>query len=410
MAQTGHAEDTPFRLPAGVTGGLSSGLVTRDPGRWPLGMTFDSSPQRYSGRRLTGTEVGIDLALPLDGEDAQAATHWLEFSAGYSGISGGGTLVRRHDGDNMSFLSGTRPDGGIDLQTATDATGAQAEGDVMVTDPGGAQATIVSSAVSPAGQGAAVTQYAFSPAGDDSGAFLALTTDGDAPAAAAYGAIYSRDGFEFAATGDIEETTVRESVSERVEQLRTELLIGGRVATADDWAISLRAGPTLRRMTRHATTRTGITIAPTVPDASVPAVEITQHDRISADYLGALIGVGVSRAIGPLTTLSLDLRGGMAGFRATHRRRSEARIGSLGSGTHAQRADALSGSSLLAALSVSLSHQPAPNSAIYLSLYAEHMSDVPTLVSSRGGDRRTLALDTRPVNGAGISVGFVHRF
>lgn len=410
LAGAGHADDHRFPALAGTIGGLSFGLVSYAPGSWPLDMVFADSARRGAGARLRGAQAGYGFALPLSGGEGTAPAGWLEFGGSFTTASGDARVVSTHGGGgSMRMNTGRRPDGRIRLRTRTDGRGALAAGRIRVSDPTGGSVTVTGSAFSPTGGGAKITQHAFSPTGN-SGALLALTTDGDALTASAYGAIYDPDGFQFVATGDLEGTVVDERIGESFNYDSHNMLVSGRLPSTGGWNVTMRAGPTLRRMSRRAVISTGIEVRPTVPGSSLPSLEITQRDAISVRYLGALAGIGLSRALNPRTRLSIDLRGGLAAYRGNHRRRAEARIGALGSGKHVEQAQPVTGRSGLASLSVSLSHNPAPNTALSLSLFGEHVSHVPTLVASGSGAGRKLKLGSRSMTGMGIGIRLSRRF
>ena len=373
-------------------------------------MVYAESARRSTSMRLLGAQADYGFALPLSGGAGQAPAGWLEFGGSIGTLSGDSRVISRHGGGGpMQMNTGREPDGRISLQTRTDARGARASGQVRVTDPTGSSVTVDGSAFSPTGGSARITQYAFSSTGH-SGALLALTTDGDVLTASAYGTIYDPDGFQFVATGDLEGTIVDERVSESISFNSHDMLVSAPVPSDGGWNVTVRAGPTLRRMSRHAVTSTGIGIESTVPGASLPSIDITQRDEISVRYAGALAGVGFSRALNPRMRLLIDLRGGLTALSGSHRRRAEARIGTLGAGEHFEQAQRVTGHSALASLAVRVTHMPAPNTAASLGLFGNHVSHVPTLAATGSGAGRKLSLGSRSMTGFGVGIQFARQF
>ena len=410
LAGAAQADDRRASALAGSVGGLSFGLVVQGSGSWPLDMVFADSARRSGSAWLYGAQTGYGFSLPMSGGAGTAPAGWLEFGGSFATASGAIRSVSRDGGGGkMQMNAGVRPDGRIRLQTRTGADGALAKGRVRVSDPAGGNVTITGSAFSPIGGGAKISQFAFSPTGN-SAAFLALTTDGDALTASAYGAIYDPGGFQFVATGDLEGTIVDEWISESASIDSHNMLVSRPLPSAGSWSVTVRAGPTLRRMSRRAVISTGIEIRPTVPGASLPSLDITQRDAISVGYAGALAGLGLSRALNPRTRLSIDLRGGLAVLRGSHMRRAEVRIGALGAGEHVEQAQRVSGHSGLASLAVSLSHNPAPNTALSLNLFGEHVTHVPTLKATGNGAGRSLSLGSRSMTGFGVGIRLSRRF
>lgn len=410
LAGAVQAEGYRFAALADSVGGASFGLTGFHLGPWPLDMVPGSASGRSTGMRVLGAQAGYGFSVPLDRGNGATADTWLELGGSFARAQGASRIVSRHEGaGGLSMNSGQQPDGIISLNTQIDLDGALAEGRVSVSDPNGSSASIDGYAFSPTGGGGKITQHAFSPTGN-SGAFLALTTDVDAPSAAAYGVIYDPSGFQFAATGNVEAAQVDERVSESFAYDSHNALVSTRLSSAGGWSVRLRGGPTLRHLSRRSVTATGIEIEPTVGGANLPGIELTQSDRITARYLGAIAGVSLSRALDPRTSLSLDLRAGLAAYRGNHRRRAMVAIGALGSGGHVENAAPIRGTSGIGSLSVSLSRVVARNTVVSLGLSGEHVSNVPTLRATSGKAGRKLELGSRSMTGMSFSIRLSRRF
>lgn len=410
LAGTVQAEGYRFAALADSVGGASFGLTGFHLGPWPLDMVPGSASGRSTGMRVLGAQAGYGFSVPLDRGKGETADTWLELGGSFARAQGSSQIVSRHEGaGGLSMNSGQKPGGHIKTRTRTDARGALAAGRVRVADPSGASVTIRGRAFSPAGGGGKITQHAFSPIGN-SGAFLALTTDADAPSATAYGVIYDPNGFQFAASGDVEAARVDERVSESFAYDSHNALVSTRLPSAGGWSIRLRGGPTLRHLSRRAVTATGIEMEPTVGGAMLPGIELTQSDRITGRYLGAIAGVSLSRALDPRTSLALDLRAGLAAYRGNHRRRATVAIGALGAGGHVENAVPIRGTSGLGSLSVSLSRVVARNTVASLGLSGEHVSNVPTLRPTGGKAGRKIELGSRSMTGLSFSIRLSRRF
>ena len=207
FAQETPPSEGPFGTfaPVGRGAGLSFGTFSVP------GVTIDSAvsgtPSSISSGRLFGATQSFGYAARTGSIGKYPV--FIEWTGTLTIADGDQTIIESAAPSGSLFLTGeSAANGTIDLTTSGGPSGAQASGTVSGT--GG---SIFSSASSPSGTGASISQFAFTPT-NDGGVYIALTTDGDAGEAAAFGAVIDQNGFSFLGVGDLSDTRAISTVDE----------------------------------------------------------------------------------------------------------------------------------------------------------------------------------------------------
>ncbi len=311
---------------------------------------------------------------------------YLEWESNNSWAAGTSRSIQSASDDSgVFFAGGSTENMTVNLTTTADSTGAQAVADVTLTDSAGGTTSIYSSASSPSGGGSAISQWAFSPSADG-GVYVALTTDGDAPAAAAYGLLYDDLGFGFFGVGDVGKSTVNATYGESLFLTRQRLTLSTVYDLENDWIFSPRAGPTFMFLDRKSKRSTLLDIDKGNPAvADLPDIGIFEAIRIQSGYLGATVGASFSRRLDDTWVLDLSGDIGVTRYRAWYNGRRSVLIDGVSSSGELFARDSRSGTAYIGQLKVSLARQSNGNALLRLSLAADYISKVPYVLTSATG-------------------------
>lgn len=303
-----------------------------------------------------------------------------------------------HQGLNPFVIAaGSAPVGTIDLMTSVDASGASADATTQITDSTSDTVTIITSAFSPSAPETAVSQFALSQT-VSGGAFAALSTNGEAGLAAAYGTIFDDTGFVFLGAGDEGGAAIRSSVTESVQYTNHSLLLSTGFPIDDHWTFTPKIGPMYRSFDRTSKSYTvvdineGFELAPAVPD-------ITLAERISLDstYFGVTLGATLTGKIQDDWLFSIGADAGIARFEAKADSFENVTIANTNTRIPGRRLTS-DGTSGTGRISAGLTHVRPGGAVISLGAFVDFMSDVPYVATE------TIAEPAVVVDGATVSI------
>ena len=357
---------------------------------------FDWPEPDWNGTVLI-TGVSLSMAtseLPDDG----GFIRWESFDGSMAEDS---VAVDDLSGSSLYRLGiGSPRSGSISLATRSGAGGAEAEGEVLFHPGLPDAASIYGHAFTPVHAGGGILQYAYS--GTDTGSvFLALMTDGDRPAAAAYGAYADSSGFDLIGIGDLAAVETR--------SMRSELsLAGGRmslmapVESGSDWQVLAGFGVFFEALSWDSASRRALTMAPArVGPYAPPEIALEHYSSGSADYVGVMAGLEMRRRLADKLSLALSVSAGPALYEGQESELSLARFGDLGSTVFTGSETETAGAALQADAALALIFDLGPG----VTLRTEAgLSSLTTL----GGGARPLGRRTvvAPRIGVGLQVQF----
>lgn len=378
--------------------GLSVGVRSYDFPPAPFG----SSLSQFGGSELDFELTGPSLAISQAWQVGNAAANplFLEWNSSLSIANGSGSARSQISGVNSLFLyTGGSPVGSIDLDTSATAGGATAYGDVQIQDSSGSSAMILSSAFSPSGSGAAIAQFAISST-SLGGAFLALTTDGDAPNALAIGAIYDDQGVALVGIGGFDGTSVTSRVSERLLDTEHQLLVGTIIPLASDWTLTPKAGPMYRYIGRDVNRRSVVDVDEgPMTGSGIPLIGISYNDDLRAHYAGVVGGFGLSRPLSDKWVFSANVSAGLAAFNVKHVSVAGIEIGNANPTAPRSQRGTANGWTHFGRTSLSLVRSSGSNSFFTVGLFADYLANAPTfMVTPSNGGSLTLSPDGTGAN------------
>lgn len=305
----------------------SPGYPVARPAFGPQGAADDSGWRRPGGKDLLPAPGALPGAHSSRPEPDGTFLRWDAYNGK---ISDQAAVQTDLSATYFYMLGAGRPgNGSINLATHTGSGGAEAEGEVFL-HPGLADAaSIYSHAFTPKDAGGGITQYAYSHT-EGGSLFLALVTDGDRPAAAAYGAYADAGGVSLLAVGDISATETRTDWGELS-------MTGGKVTwltpvyAGEEWEWTAGVAISLATASWKAGSRQALTIAPG-PGAAypLPVLALEQDQSGHADHAGILAGLEMRRQLTGDVSLALSLSGGPALYEGHQTEVSMARFGDLG--------------------------------------------------------------------------------
>ena len=419
-------------------------------------------------------------ALSLNGNALQQWQDTISSLYGPATGTGGGL------GTSNYAVQGPRvPHGMVSIDiTPSLGGGAGASAVAHLTAPGtaGTLASIETRSFSPeTPAGNRIEMHAFSPTAEG-GIFVAMALDGDTKSTTALGLVYDRQGVALTGVGNPDQTRVTTRLQERNKSRAQGLRLGLRRDSAHGWAAvgwvaegwsgvnwqeagrqrgSLhqddwgQEGWTLtpRIGLGQATTDSrsllatsyGIVPAATAASArsvsersvsataasasSLPEVTLSRHERLRSKLSSVTLGGVAQRDIGNGWSLSIGvdlgrgrMRGQMLGIDGV----GIDTIAARGSPDPEQQYRAMT---WLGNVSLGLSRRVGRNTEVGFEVFADHISNVPTVVtritggggsvtggatgvgfSGAGEQNYTRTLVAKPQSGLGVGISFVHRF
>jgi hypothetical protein len=338
------------------------------------------------GQGVNMAGPSLDITYTYRKERPDRRPLYLEWESNNSWAAGTSRSSQSASDDSgVFFAGGSTENMTVNLTTTADSTGAQAVADVTLTDSAGGTTSIYSSASSPSGSGAAISQWAFSPSADG-GVYVALTTDGDAPQAAAYGLLYDDLGFGFFGVGDVGETTVNSTYGESLFLTRQRLSLSTVYELENDWTFTPRAGPTVMFLDRRSKRSTILDIDKGNPAVGeLPDIGIFEAIKVQSGYLGASVGASFSRRLNDTWVLDLGADIGVTRYRAWYNGRRSVLIDGVSSSGELFARDSRSGTAYVGQVKISLARQFNGNALLRLSLAADYISKVPYVLTSATG-------------------------
>lgn len=333
-------------------------------------------------RQLYGAEIEISEAWRL--RDRGAGQLYLEWTGSLSVLQGAQSSSRAAP-DPLVLSNGAPPVGSISLSASHDMSGAQASASVQVEDSAGDTATITTSAFSPSGSGATTTQFAASST-DTGGAFTALSTDGDAGTATAYGAIYDDGGIAVLGYGDLAGTRVNSTITNRLVMVEQELLVARPVSLQSGWTFTPKVGP-MYRFLKQDISRTDIVDLDesNAGGDPLPALGLAATDEISTHYAGLVGGLALSRPISDAWSAGFSLEGGLALFQGRYEGRTTVispAPTTVSSDLPVQKVEGLTPQ---IGASVNFTKRLRRNGRLSVGLFADYLGDVPALTTTTTG-------------------------
>jgi hypothetical protein len=362
------------------------------------------------GSRLTddGLNLGFRLEMPIGNIASQPVA--LEWSGRIADLSSSSSSRANLAGQNaFDMRYGSSANGAIDALTASSRgiLPAAATADVTVSDSAGGTATITSSASSAAG--GRITQFASSSSGSG-GAFTALVTNGDAPTAASYAAYADNTGFTLRALGDLSNSSLIATRSERAIVVDQTLLLGMPVDLSDSWSLTPKLGPTYRSINRDVDFSQTLDIGESVAGSSVPSIGIEQNDRLEARYVGALGALTVTKWVRPDLSVSLDAKLGGAYVHSQYQSRYSANIPNVSIASFDAPDQTRNDVSLLAGLNAGLQYTAKENVVLGLGAGVDFIGTVPTISYAGTAIGAAPAITTSHAISYGVSVTVTWRF
>jgi hypothetical protein len=378
-----QAGNTFTLRPAGHAFGMGFTVTGSTP--WTTQSLAPSGTFTGPGLR-TGFEVSMSNAWALGGLGDEPLYFEWNTSVGLTSASGSTSTAL----SGPVFLSfGSPPEGSIDATTDTSGGTADASTNASVLDGSGDSATINSSASS--GPGGSVSQVALSTT-NEGGVFTAETTDGSAPTAAAYGAIFDKDGFAFAAAGDLGDTSLVTDWSDSQFSLETEVLIGRAITSGTDWSIFASAGPSFTFTDRTLRRTERFVIDPVIAGVDPIELSLSTEDRLTTRSYGGTAGVTFTRLLSPDWGITLGMSGGLDYFDSDYVGTSAVSVPARPTGIPTafnlqgnSTSMSLQGVSGRVAASVKLSHYLESGGVLGLSLFGDYAWNVPTIATRTTG-------------------------
>lgn len=340
-----------------------------------------------------GLNLGISLDLPLGQIGSQPFV--LEWNGSIADLSSNSTDRTSLAGQNSLNLSfGNAANGSVNTLTASPlgVLPAAAVADVTVNDSAGGTAHIHSTASSsdPTGR---ITQFASS-SSITGGVFTALVTNGGTPSAAAYAAYADNTGLTLQATGDLSNSAIVDEHSEDATVVDQELLLGAPIDLQDGWTITPKFGPMYRSIDRDVDFRRTLVIGASIPGVAVPQIGVEQNDELDARYVGALAELGITKALQPDLSVSLDARFGGAYLHSRYRSHYSAVLPSVSTGPFDFVSETRNDASLLAGIGAGLRYAPKENLLVGLDAGVDYVNKVPTInyIADAGGVSPTIGM------------------
>ncbi|SDY84022.1 hypothetical protein SAMN05444340_12039 [Citreimonas salinaria] len=219
-------------------------------------------------------------------------------------------------------------------------------------------------------------------------AFLALTTEGQSGAAAAYGALVDDRGFTFLGTGDTRGTSITSRRSARFRAFEQDAIFATRVSLEGDWGMTAGVGP-MYSQTKYAVRRSiSIDIDEGAVDREVPDLALLHHDRIDTRYAGLTGAASVSRSITRNWTMRLGGGLGVSRYWSEYTGSSQALVEGFGLTDLEAQSDTLSGISFNTQASLEFVRPLSKGASLSLGVSAQYSGAVPTLENRRSHGRR----------------------
>lgn len=380
--------------------GLEAGALLVNPPTISVESLFGDGDPLQLDHRLIGGRIGWSAAWAVLG--ITDTPFLLEWNTGVGFAQAMSSSATALSSLGSSFSTGTAPTGSITIDTSTVGGVASASVVLSVTDGTGDSANITSSAVSPSGQ---VSQSAVSTTAEGGG-FVAVTTDSSVPSAAGYGAIYDGDGFRFDWSGDAGASQLETRITDQMFSLDQEFLFTAPLSQTEDWSFSLKAGPSYRFATRSITQRQVFNLDETVSNSVLPAIGVSNRDRIQTHYFGVVAGLGATHRFAEDWQIGFGGNFGVSAYHAQHDFRSTV-VGVNVAHVPAQTASqSMTGIMARVAGRIDLTHFMEQGHALTFSLFGEERFGVPTLEHSGGSTRLT----TGNAWEAGVGIAYSIRF
>jgi len=273
LSLTGGA--SVLALPGMRTGVFTDGAGTFSPFSNPLGL---------------GAQIGLSFGGTLGKTGDWDIISGLSLSAVIA--SANSTTVDTFTGQGVVVIQSYSPGTAtFNLDTTRDGANASADSVIDITDTGANVANATTGVTSvPAGTSAA---FGVTPTAGDGFAFSGVTSSGGSTAAA-YGATADTSGFTFIGVGDLEGLTVTTNASETVLMASGDINIGVGGAADESTYLQAYIGPSARHIGRNIDTSIAVDI-PEVNATIFPEIGMNRSEELNGDYIGGLLGIGVSR-------------------------------------------------------------------------------------------------------------------
>lgn len=285
---------------------------------------------------------------------------------------------------SVLVTSSADPVGRIDLETASSLGSSSASGTVRLGEAG---PQISSAAISTGGSPGGISQFAVSSV-DGGMAFLALTTEGQSGAAAAYGALVDDRGFTVLGTGDTRGTNITTRQSARFRAFEQDAIFATSVSLEGDWRMTAGVGPMFSHTKYEARRSISIDIDEGAADREVPNLALLHHDRIDTRYAGLTGAASVSRSISRNWAMRLGGGLGVSRYWSEYGGSSKALVEGFGLTDLEAQNDTLSGISFNTQASLDFTRSLSKGASFSLGVSAQYSGAVPTLENRLSHGRR----------------------